>query len=205
MKTLSLAFATALLLASAPVHADYATPTGDQIAKMARAQWVGKELARASQHSKLHAGQSANKLRAAADQSGKIKSSFTDKKTAVKATQHVIQAERAKIAKWLASSKGKPTSRLTLGTQSKSPLGGVNMGKGRLGAATLPGGKSIPSYGARVVLQRDPKSKLGFRIQNAYPVVARSTRNQLKTFRGTPAGQIGSQFRRVMPPLPRGR
>jgi hypothetical protein len=203
--SLRTAIAAALVLATSPLHAASAPLTADQIAKMASPQWVGKELARKTQHSKTHAAQSAAKLRAAADASGNIKSSFTDKNRAVKATRQIIHVERETIAKWLKSSQGKAFSRITLGTQTKSPLGGVNRGKGQIGTATLPGGTSVPSFGARVVLQRDPKSKLGFRIHNAYPIIARSTANQLKTFRGTPAGQISNQFRRVMPPPPRGR
>ncbi|WP_425091062.1 RNase A-like domain-containing protein [Tropicimonas sp. S265A] len=204
MKTIYTLATVALLAATASAAADYATPNAAQISKMARAQWVGKELSRVATHSKTHIGQSKSTLKSAANQSGKIKSSFTDKKAAVRATQNIIRGESKQIAQWLRSSKGKPGSRLTLGTQGSRPLQGINAGGGRIGTAAVPGGRPIPSYGARVVLQRDPKSKLGFRIHNAYPVVARSTAKQLKTFRGTPAGRIGGEFRRVMPP-PRGR
>ncbi|MDJ0994335.1 MAG: hypothetical protein QNI90_12220 [Dinoroseobacter sp.] len=203
MRNLTLAIAAAFLFVSAQATANPKTPSGDQLVKMASPQWVGKELKRSTTHSRNHYGQTRSGLKSQAAASDKPKSSFADKKTAIKATRKLIQANSKEIAQWLKTAK--PGTVKAIGTQTKKPLAGVNMGQGKLGTAATPGGMTIPAYGARVVLQRDPKSKLGFRIKNAYPVVARSTPKQLKTFRSTPPGRMGSQFRRVAPPprLPR--
>ena len=180
----------ALLAIQSPAQADGTGSLG---------QWVNQQL---HGHAGGHIARSPSQLLAAAraqaagSRSGEgLKSSYANARIARQTTQQILRQNGARIDGWLARSRGGPNARLALGNGNGTrALEGLNRGQGRLGTAVTNTGRSIPAFGGRVVIQRDATSPRGYRIQNSYPTVARSFPNQLRTFRGTSAGQVRSQF-----------
>jgi hypothetical protein len=162
-------------------------------------QWVNQQL---QGHAAGHIARSPSQLLAAAraqaagSRSGEgLKSSYASSHIARQTTQQILRQNSARIDGWLARSRGGANARLALGNGNGArALEGLNRGQGQLGTAVTNTGRSIPAFGGRVVIQRDATSPRGYRIQNSYPTVARSFPNQLRTFRGTSAGQVRSQF-----------
>lgn len=190
-RTILAAAMAALLAAQAPAEANGTGNLGN---------WVKQQL---QGHAGAHIGRSPSQLATAARAVGNegVKSSYANAHIARQTTVQLIRKNRAQVDRWLTRNAGKPNSRLVLGNGTQT-LGGLNRGQGRIGTAVTGTGRSIPAYGARVVLGRDANSSRGYRIQNSYPTVAQSTSRQLNAFRGTPAGQMRQQFN-APPRMPR--
>ncbi|MBW4985155.1 hypothetical protein KZZ07_21665 [Mameliella sp. CS4] len=180
----------ALLVMQSPAQADGTGSLGQRVKQQLHGH-AGNHVSRSP--SQLLA---AARAQAANSRSGEgLKSSYANARIARQTTQQILTQNGARIDKWLSRSRGGPNARLTLGDGNGTrALEGLNRGQGRLGTAVTNTGRSIPAFGAKVVIQRNATSPRGYRIQNSYPTVARSFPNQLRTFRGTSAGQVRSQF-----------
>lgn len=197
LKLAAALFASLLLFAGASQAGLRPTPSETLIQQLADPRWISRQLDRVDTHSGLHIGASDQTLRANSihqltkDGKQNPKSSFTSKPVAVKAVGTQIQTHAPAIEKWLARQRGNSKATLTLPAE---PKGGINLGKGKLGRIVYPDGQVSDAYGARVVLQRNPNTKIGFDVKNAYPTNLRSYSKLYARFKATPAGRMGGQF-----------
>lgn len=172
-------------------------PSIGAIRGAATPQWVGRQISRPAGHAKDHIGRTPAQLKSDAAKAPSTvgKSSFTDRSTAVRATRQVLLNNARTIERFLKRNWTKPGARLVLPAPHHGAKASIaRSGPGQKGLMHVQGRGSVPVFGTKVVIERNPMAKGGYSIQNSYPVGPRSFPRQYQAFEATPVARMRPEF-----------